>query len=150
MWNERYFKEFTSRASCTRLKLDDQLVHIREHFGACGAPVVCCGRVACWNVRCADKALHSRLPPCCAPGERVAFYFYFVVHYTQWLAPLALFMTLFYFIIRFAHWPSYLRGLGIVGVAVPTVWATLMSIFWRRKSARLRYEWKLDQQPVPE
>lgn len=81
-------------------------------------------------------------------GERVAFYFAFLTYYTTWLLPMALGLVIFYFAARLSHWPTYMRGLSILGALVPTLWAPLMVRHWQRRSSDLHFMW--DLRTVPE
>ena len=68
---------------------------------------------------------------------------------------MAIVMLLFYVIARFAHWPSYMRGLSVLGSLVPIVWAPLMVRFWLRRQATLHHDWGLmhvldDELPNPD
>lgn len=59
-----------------------------------------------------------------------------------WLQ-VAIIMLLFYVIVRFVHWPSYMRGLSILGCLVPIVWGPIMVRFWLRRQATLHHDWGL-------
>lgn len=83
-------------------------------------------------------------------GERVAFYFAYAYFYTLWIVPLAGFGVLYYVLFRFVHWPSYARGLSILGFCVPVIWGTLMLRYWERKTHQYLFNWKIDRVPEAE
>ena len=56
---------------------------------------------------------------------------------------LALAMGLWYLLLRWAHWGAYVRGLSLLGFAVPAIWAPLMILGWRRRSNALQLKWDL-------
>lgn len=66
------------------------------------------------------------------------------------MCQLALFFLIYYLIFRIVHWPSYLRGLSIVGSAVPALWGPLMVRFWQRRTAALAHKWQLHEVPESE
>ena len=76
-------------------------------------------------------------------GERVGIYFAFVNCYSNTLMPLAFMMTICFAIMRPLNWLVYLRGLGLLGMLVASVWGPWVIMQWRRRSNRLFFEWKM-------
>lgn len=74
-------------------------------------------------------------------GERVAFYFSFLAHYTHALGTLSACVVLFYYIVRFLDWAAYSRGLSVVGMCVCTIWAPSVVKAWERRQSRLSLLW---------
>ena len=74
-------------------------------------------------------------------GERVALYFAFTSLYTTVLWALALLLTSLKVVSVFVAWEFYLRALGVAGLAVPSIWAPIFAVAWKRRSSRLMLNW---------
>lgn len=75
-------------------------------------------------------------------GERVGIYFAFLNVYSNSLLPIAIVMLLYYFVSLFS-WRVYLRGLGVLGLLIASVWGPLMIVAWRRRSNGLLFHWSM-------
>jgi hypothetical protein len=85
-------------------------------------------------------------------GDRIGIYFAFVNNYSNSLMPLGVLLLLFFFVGRYAlGWHFYLRGIGLIGMMVASVWGPAVIALWRRRSDDLLFSWKMmDTKELPE
>ncbi|TMW63216.1 hypothetical protein Poli38472_002157 [Pythium oligandrum] len=76
-------------------------------------------------------------------GERVAFYFSFIILYTKCLLIPAIIGSALYFSLRWYGAVEYMRGLCIFGFCTATIWGTFFLKAWARKNNFLNDAWNL-------
>ena len=82
-------------------------------------------------------------------GEKMAFYFAWLTHYTSWLVPLsviAVMYSIFTIIYRVEEDEAPLDELlntpiGFIYGVIVVIWLTLINISWRRKQNTIANEW---------
>ena len=82
-------------------------------------------------------------------GEKMAFYFAWLIHYTGWLIPLS-FIAIIYasitIIIRIkdhdVHWEDLLNTeVSFFYCIAVVIWLTIFNVSWRRKQNTIANEW---------
>lgn len=81
-------------------------------------------------------------------GERAAFYFAFLQHYTGWLTLMGVVLAIWFLGMRWASWFGYQRGLMWLGWAVPALWAPLMLRTWQQRSSVWEERWGVNNMPL--
>ena len=84
-------------------------------------------------------------------GDQVGIYFAFCNNYSNSLMPLTVLLTVYYAIARAVDWLTYLRGIGLLGLLVASVWGPMVIINWQRRANGLLFSWNLmDTDELPQ